>query len=248
MHALSAPTTDDATAVANHEDPQREQRLTELLRREAQRQGLLAEDDPPVDAHGVITQAAMRAIEALIDQQVQAPEPDDAACRRHHAAHTARYSLGERVQARHILFAVTEGVPLNALRQRAEQTLLDVRAEPQRFGEQARALSNCPTGELGGELGWLTREDCADEFARELFAHTEVGVLPRLVHSRYGLHVVEVQARQPGELQPYEQVKGAVALALKQQSYVTALRQYLQRLEVQGEAGDDTAAVNPLLQ
>jgi hypothetical protein len=39
---------------------------------------------------------------------------------------------------------------------------------------------------------------CAPEFAREIFGKPEVGVLPRLVHSRFGLHVVEVLAREPG--------------------------------------------------
>jgi peptidyl-prolyl cis-trans isomerase C len=39
--------------------------------------------------------------------------------------------------------------------------------------------------------------------------------------------VVEVLAREPGKDQPFESVRGAVAMALKQKTYVTALRQYL---------------------
>ena len=38
----------------------------------------------------------------------------------------------------------------------------------------------------------------------------EVGVLPRLVHSRFGLHVVEVLAREGGTAQAFESVRGAV--------------------------------------
>ncbi len=90
--------------------------------------------------------------------------------------------------------------------------------------------SNCPSGEHGGDLGWLVSADCAPEFARELFGHIEVGVLPRLVHSRFGLHIVEVLEREPGVAQPFESVRGAVAMALRQQSFVTALRQYLSLL------------------
>ena len=66
------------------------------------------------------------------------PEPDEASCRRHHAAHLAQYAVGERVQARHILFAVTPGVDVTLLRGRAEQVLLDVRADPRRFAEAAK--------------------------------------------------------------------------------------------------------------
>ena len=62
-------------------------------------------------------------------------------------------------------------------------------------------------------MGWLTAQDCAPEFAREIFGKPEVGVLPRLVHSRFGLHVVEVLAREPGVEPPFEAVKSAVAQA-----------------------------------
>ena len=162
------------------------------------------------------------------------PEPSDEACRRHHAAHAARYAAGERVRARHILFAVTPGVDVVALRKRAEDALLDVRCHDgtagDGFADAARTLSNCPSGAEGGDLGWVEAKDCAPEFAREIFGKAEVGVLPRLVHSRFGLHVVEVQAREPGVVPEFAAVRGAVAVALRQQGFVTALRQYLQVL------------------
>jgi peptidyl-prolyl cis-trans isomerase C len=41
---------------------------------------------------------------------------------------------------------------------------------------------------------------------------------------------VEVQAREPGVVPTYEAVRGAVALTLRQQAWVSALRQYLQVL------------------
>ena len=118
------------------------------------------------------------------------------------------------------------------------------------FGKSARELSNCPSGEQGGELGWLSADDCAAEFARELFGHVEVGVLPRLVHSRFGLHVVEVLEREPGVPQPFEAVQSAVRMALRQQAYVTALRQCLKVLagNAEVEGVDLDAADSPLVQ
>jgi len=120
------------------------------------------------------------------------------------------------------------------LRKHAEPIFLDVRCHDgqasDRFADAARKWSNCPSGAEGGDLGWLGAEDCAPEFARELFGHAEVGVLPRLVHSRFGLHVVEVLEREPGMAQPFESVRAAVANSLRQQAFVTALRQYLSLL------------------
>jgi peptidyl-prolyl cis-trans isomerase C len=155
---------------------------------------------------------------------------------------------------RHILFAVTPGVDVVALRKRAEPVFLGVRCHDgeaaTRFSDAARQWSNCPSGEQGGDLGWLESADCAPEFARELFGRVEVGVLPRLVHSRFGLHIVEVLERDPGTAQSFESVRGAVAMTLRQQVFVTALRQYLQWLAGNAvvEGVDLEAADTPLVQ
>lgn len=231
----------------------RQRACSELLRQAAMRAGLLEASDP-APVQGVMSEAASDAIDRWLERELQLPEPSDQACRRHYAAHEARYRTGERVRVRHILFAVTPGMDVVALRNRAEACLLDVRCHDgsanDGFARSARELSNCPSGEDGGDLGWLSATDCAPEFARELFGHAEVGVLPRLVHSRFGLHVVEVLERDPGASQSFETVRGAVRMALRQQAWVTALRQCLQVLAgaavVQGVELD--AADTPLVQ
>src|SRR5438094_7367553 len=242
-----------AQDVALPPDELRQRACTELLRQAAHRAGLLAADDTSTP-DGVISEAAASAIESLLDRVLNTPAPSEEACERHYAAHKATYRTGERVLARHILFAVTPGVDVVELRKRAETILLEVRCHDgktdDRFVNAARASSNCPSGAQGGDLGWLSAADCAPEFARELFGHAEVGVLPRLVHSRFGLHVVEVLAREPGVAQSFAAVRGAVTMSLRQLAYVTALRQYLRLLageaEVQGV--DLDAADTPLVQ
>lgn len=268
----------------------RQRACTELLRQAAQRAGLLDADDP-IGADGVPSEAAVLAIDALLERELRVPEPSEDACRRHHAAHASRYGSGERVHARHVLFAVTPGIDVAALLAHAEPLLLRLRSatrgnagdsaghdvEPDTtddvdagiggradesavdpakdipddpFADAARRYSNCPSGAHAGDLGWLRREDCAPEFAAEIFGHPEIGVLPRLVRSRFGLHVVEVLERDPGVSKSFEEVRDAVALALRQQSYATALRQYVRVLagEARIEGVDLDAADSPLVQ
>ena len=123
------------------------------------------------------------------------------------------------------------GAQAALLRQRAEGHLIALRAsDAAAFTEAAASLSNCPSGADGGRLGWLTAADCAPEFAHELFGRTEIGVLPRLVHSRFGLHIAAIDAREPGRVPPFEQVQQAVAQRLRQLHEMSALRQYLQTL------------------
>ncbi len=231
----------------------RQRACTELLRQAALRAGLLDAGDPD-GGDGVTSEAATAAIEALLDRSIALPDPSESECRRHHAAHAPSYCSGERLRVRHILFAVTPGVDVVALRKRAEMAMLDVRcfdgsASP-RFAARAAEWSNCPSGAAGGDLGWIGSADCAPEFARELFGKVEVGVLPRLVHSRFGLHVVEVLEREPGTPLPFEAVRGAVEVALRRQAWVVALRQFLQLLAGQAtlEGVDLAAADSPLVQ
>jgi peptidyl-prolyl cis-trans isomerase C len=237
-------------------DPEslRQRAYTELLRQAAQQAGLLeASDRPALD--GVPSAAASDAIELLLARELAQQEPDEAACQRFHAAHGARFALGERVHARHLLLAVTAGVDVEALRKRGEHLLVGLRCgDAAAFADAAREFSNCPSGAQGGELGWLQRGDCAPEFAAALFGqdegHAHTGVLPRLICTRFGFHIVRVEAREPGQIQPYERVRGAIAQTLKQQFYVTALRQLLQRLaaEARLEGVVLDAADSPLLQ
>jgi len=267
MHATSMPdvaashaatATVDGVPLAAADEALTAQQLrsrasVELLRQAAIRAGLLPADDP-APARGVVSEAAAVAIEQLLDQELVRPEADEATCRRYHAANPKRFAVGERVRVRHVLFAVTPGVDVDALRRRAEDCLLDLRArrhgEADRFVEAAARLSNCPSGQDGGALGWLTAADCAPEFASEVFGHPEVGVLSRLVRSRFGFHVVEVLERDAGTVPPYEAVRAAVRQALERHAYATALRQYVEVLAGQAHVDgvDLDTASSPLVQ
>ncbi|MPM40632.1 Chaperone SurA [bioreactor metagenome] len=229
----------------------RQRACTELLRQQAQQLGLLDASDLP-DVHGAISEAAEQAIEQLLARELVLPDPSEEACQRYYAAHPL--FRDEQVRLRHVLFAVTPGVDVRALRQRAEAALLELRTqdanESMRFADVARELSNCPSGAQGGELGWLSRADCAPEFAAEVFSSNEVGVLARLVHSRFGLHVVEVRERSTGEPIGYDDARTSVMRTLEQQTWTNAVRQYLQVLAGAAhiEGVDIDAAASPLVQ
>lgn len=191
------------------------------------------------------------AIERLLEREVRVPEATDEACSRYYAVHEDEFTAGELIAARHILFAVTPGAPAASIRTQAEHLLHRVVAQPERFAELARENSNCPSGAQGGDLGQLSRGQCAPEFERALFDGSKTtGVLPRLVNTRFGFHVVCIDRRLPGKLVPYEQVRERVAERLTARVQETALTQYVRMLA--GEAGIDipgiAAATSPLVQ
>lgn len=233
-------------------DDLRERAWGELLRQEAVRQGRLPRHADLVSPG--ISAGDEAVIQQMLEEHVPLRAPDEQECARYYAAHRERFRQGRRARVRHILFAVTPGVDVPALAARAEQALLELMhpdAPAGRFAELARELSNCPSGQEGGELGWIAPEEIAPELARAFFGeHEPAGMLPRLVHSRYGFHVAEVREREGGRETPYGQVRERIAMELAQRSRATALHQYIRVLAgqalVEGVALE--AAESPLVQ
>ena len=204
-----------------------ERAFTELLRQQAVAAGLLP-------AHAgtqapELSEAERALLEQMVEQSLDCPAASAEECQRYYDAHSAQFVQGQSVQVRHILFAVTPGVDVQALRVRAEQVLLELthhQTSSARFAELAATLSNCPSGAQGGDLGWIGKEECAPELAAELFHPTspwKEGVQPRLVHSRHGFHIMEVLQRRAGEPQPYAAVQSSIAARLNLQARARAL-------------------------
>ncbi len=213
----------------------RERAYAELLRQEAVRLGLLPRFTGLTAP--VLSADEQTVIDRMLEQEVLSPEPTPEEAQRYYAVHQAQFTVGQGRRVRHILFAVTPGVNVPALAQRAEAALLELShssVAPERFAQLAAELSNCPTGAQGGDLGWLTPQDCVPELSKELFYLAEssqsTGLRPRLVHTRFGFHIVDVLEVNPGHLPAFEQLQGQIASRLQWQSRATALGQYMRRL------------------
>jgi peptidyl-prolyl cis-trans isomerase C len=216
--------------------------VRELLRQRAAAVGLLAREADEDETTA--------AIDALLDREVTTPTPGEEECRRFYEAHPEMFRSGDLVFVRHILFQVTPGSPLDLIRREAEQTLAQVIAAPEEFEVCALTLSNCPSGRQGGNLGQIGRGEMVPEFDQALFADGWIGVLPRLVKTRYGFHIVSIDQRVEGRLLPFEAARERIAERLTERVQEVALRQYVRLLagqaEIEGVELD--AALTPLVQ
>jgi peptidyl-prolyl cis-trans isomerase C len=239
-------------------DTLRERAYTELLRQQAVQHDLL----PPLTGPDALTAPELSEterliIEAMVDQKVVTPKPGEEEGRRYYDANQPQFVVGQALHIRHILFAVTPGVNVQALAVHAERALLELShkgAHPDRFAQLALELSNCPSSAQGGDLGWIGPDDCAPELATELFhlkhAETGTGVHPRLFHTRFGFHIIDVIERRAGTQPAYEDVRERISALLTMQSRARALHQYMSLLvggaEVEGIVLE--GAESPLVQ
>ena len=97
-------------------------------------------------------------------------------------------------------------------------------------------------------LGQLSRGESVPEFESAIFGNETTGVLPTLVNTRYGFHIVAVDRRVPGRRPPFEIVQGRIAQRMSQQSWARALAQYVRVLTAELTAKESGSAANPLVQ
>lgn len=237
--ATAAPTMAYVNGIALHAPGQRpdtatlrESAYSELLRQQAVLAGLLPRHTGLTAPE--LGEAERKVIEAMVDREVVTPQPGEEECGRYYEANKPQFMVGQALHVRHILFAVTPGVNVHALTVHAEKALLELTrkdAHPDRFVQLAAELSNCPTSVQGGDLGWIGPDDCAPELANELFhqKHSQwgMGVHPRLTHTRFGFHIIEVLNRRVGKQPAYEEVRERIAALLTMQSRARALHQYM---------------------
>jgi len=203
----------------------------ELLRQRAVAVGIL---DAASTDEGTIDQA----IEELLEREVVTPVPTDEECRRYYDSHPREFDSGDLVHARHILFQVTPSVRIPEIRARAEETLNALLREPERFAAVAAEMSNCPSGQQGGNLGQIGRGDAAPEFEKAIFRLGPTGLMRELVKTRHGFHIVAIDQRIPGKRLPFDLAREEIAERLRAMVEEKALRQYVSVLagkaDVQG--------------
>lgn len=237
------------------QDQLRELAYTELLRQQAVKAGLLPRHKGLSAPE--LTEADRNVLEQMVEAAVTTAQPLPEECQRYFDAHKAQYVVGQALHVRHILFAVTPGVNVHALTVQAEKVLLSLlgkNADPAGFEKAATEFSNCPTSTQGGDLGWIGPDDCAPELANELFhqkhAGWGMGVHPRLIHTRFGFHIIEVLGRRKGRQLAFNEVLERIAMQLTMQSRAKALHQYMQLLAGQAlvEGVELDTADSPLVQ
>ena len=225
--------------------------VRELLLQEARRLGIDTEEGAVgVDGRNETPDEA--AIRLLIEREVDVPAATEAECRRYHANNPAQFRSDPLYEVRHILFAARpdDKQARSTAMAEAERLVAILGDHPGEFAALARAFSDCPSKEQGGNLGQIGPGSTVAEFERALDRAAGTGLLPQPVESRFGFHVVSLDRRIPGEALPFDLVRERIAAWLEAASWSKAVAQYIAVLAGSAEIGgiDLGAAEGPLIQ
>lgn len=136
--------------------------------------------------------------------------------------HPQEFAKPEQVQASHILIKPDTSDPntdpneAKALARTKIDGLQEQIKAGADFAELAKANSDCPSAEKGGDLGSFGREQMVKPFSDAAFA-MEPNQVSDVVETRFGYHIIKVTGRTAAEVTPFDEAKAGIVAKLENQ-------------------------------
>ena len=160
-------------------------------------------------------QVRVQYVELNLETLARSIAIDEQSLRDYYEQNRRAFATGKAERrARHILIKVDADTPDAEARKKAEEALARIRSgEP--FEKVAREMSeDKASAEQGGDLGFFTRDAMVKPFADLVFS-LKAGEVGGPVRTRFGYHVVKVEAVREPEIPPFEKVKDKILRELQ---------------------------------
>ena len=141
-----------------------------------------------------------------------------------------------QVRASHILMRVAPGAPeaeQRAVRAKLEALRQDIAAGKIDFAEAAKKYSQDSSAANGGDIGYFPRKLVVDEtYARTAYS-LKVGDISPVVQTEFGLYLIKVTDRKPGQPSDYNQIKEPVKDLYLQEVRMNMIEQYRKTAKIE---------------
>ncbi len=184
-------------------------------------------------------------IRLLLEMAVVPDRPSAAEVAKVYAGHPDRFRAPTLYEPSHILFAAdpSDTEARAAAYKKAEAALVTLQKQPGAFATLAREVSDCPSKENGGQLGQMVSGDTVPEFERAMDVLEPGQLSPAPVPTRYGIHLLRLEAKAEGEVLPFEAVKDQITEMVEKANWAKAARDFVETLVRKAEiSGVDMAA------
>lgn len=171
-------------------------------------------------------------IRAVMEQGVT-PEPvSEVALRDAYERNRDACRAPSLYQGAHILYAARPGdKPARAKARAQAGAALEILCRtPAKFAAIAGRESDCASRDMGGELGQLNGSDVVPEFAAALQAAVPGQIHDRVVETRYGLHVLRLDARATGDILPFQSARPRLQEAAEKVAWTRAAQVFVSGL------------------
>lgn len=206
-----------------------------LLLQEARRLGLEARPDEIGPGQFETKEAAL--IGQLLDSAVEVNPPDEATIRAEWERVPERFCTPPLWEVSHILCACNpeDRNLCEATHTRAAGLTRDLLDNPKSFARLASRHSDCSSAASGGALGQLGPGMTVPEFEAALRLLREGEITPEPVMTRYGWHIIRMEASAGGDPLPFETVRPKIAEALEKRAWAEAAKAFVNKLVAAAE-------------
>jgi peptidyl-prolyl cis-trans isomerase C len=176
-------------------------------------------------------------IRQLLDSVIPVASTNEAELRAIYDGAPERFRGPSLFEAAHILFPASSSDTAKRVlaRQQADAVLAELKRDPRRLAALAAEFSACPSRANGGVLGQLASGDTVPEFEAVLAAMEEGAISETPVETRYGFHLIRLDARVRGEVLPFSAVLPQLREAQEKAGWVRASRVYVGELAAKAE-------------
>ena len=172
--------------------------------------------------------------QAYIREDIASSVVKEAEIKKYYEDNKANFATPEAVSVRHIIIMGNGAGPkpksqqdaATQIQRIAEELRESVASIPDpetksrlllsHFAEAAKKYSEDGSSETGGALGWVTRGMLDPQFEDVAFSMTPGSMSP-VVQTRFGYHLIYVEAKRPSGTQPYEAVRHDIREYLQSQ-------------------------------
>lgn len=172
------------------------------------------------------------AIQTLIDKQVvekiTVTEQDAQA---YYDTHPEAFKQPEQLKASHILVKV-DPKDDPAKKEEAHKKIESIQEKLKAGGDfatLAKELSDCPSKEKGGDLGYFGKGQMVKPFEDAAMA-LKPGETSGIVETQFGYHIIKLTDTKPEGIMPFAEVKDQLTQYLKQEKVKAELDSYLAAL------------------
>lgn len=154
-----------------------------------------------------------------LDSVAKTIDVTDTELRQYYESNKQTYARNaEERAARHILINASESMPASereAAKQKAEELLAQVRANPDQFAEIARKHSqDTGSASQGGDLGFFGRGAMVPPFEEAAFKLNK-GEISDVVQSDFGYHIIQLTDLKAADIPAFDDVQERVAQDVK---------------------------------
>jgi len=174
---------------------------------------------------------------------VKNSEFTDEMLQKYYEEHKSEFIVPEKVQVKRILVKVSDGVPDEKAKEKADALRAEVSKNPDSFKDVAARDSEDPYKRRGGDMGFVAKDGKPglDQAVVDKAFSLETGAISDVFKTSEGYNIVQVAARREQVERTFQQMKGSVLRKVKNERMKSLYDEYVAKLKTGASTQIDEA-------